>query len=480
MSSSAVQPSVPRLPVPRLPVSRREMLQTLSAGFGFMAFAGLSTQASAGSAGYTNPLAPKSPHYAPKAKRVIFISMQGGPSHVDTFDYKPELAKAEGQTLSSSSSADRATGKLLASPWKFIPSGDSGLPISEVFPHVAKHADDMCIINSMWTDVPNHPQAFLMLHTGEFRFARPSLGSWVLYGLGTENSNLPGFVSINPPVNVGGAQNYASGFLPAIYQGTSIGRQGGDMKNAMIGNIDCKHLTAGQQRQQIDLLQGLNRDLLARKEVNPRVEGVIESYELAFRMQTALPDVLDLKQESPSTLGMYGIGAGPTDNFGRQCLMARRLAESGVRFIEICHGNWDQHNNLKERLGQNALQTDQPIAALLSDLKQHGLFEDTLVLWGGEFGRTPTGQGTNGRNHNASGFSVWLAGGGVKGGLRYGATDEFGKAAVENKVHPHDLQATMLHLLGLDHERLTYYYGGRDYRLTGISGDARVVEGIIA
>ena len=465
---------------PRIPVSRRDMLQSISAGFGFMAFAGLTTQASKAQAEYTSPLTPKSPHFTPKANRVIFISMRGGPSHVDTFDYKPELAKAEGQELASDSPTDRARGKLLASPWKFNPSGESGLPISEVYPHVAQHADDMCLINSMWTDVPNHPQAFLMMHTGEFRFARPSLGAWVLYGLGTENSNLPGFVSINPPVNVGGAQNYASGFLPAIYQGTSIGREGADMKNATIGNIDCTHLTASQQRRQIDLMQALNRDLLARKEVNPRIEGVIESYELAFRMQTALPDVLELQSETSDTLRMYGIGGGQTDNFGRQCLMARRLAESGVRFIEICHGNWDQHNGLKERLGQNALQTDQPIGALLTDLKQRGMLDDTLVLWGGEFGRTPTGQGTNGRNHNASGFSVWLAGGGVKGGLRYGATDEFGKAAVENKVHPHDLQATMLHLLGLDHERLTYYYGGRDYRLTGISGDARVVEDIIA
>ncbi len=459
-------------------LSRRDMLQSVSAGFGFLAFAGLSSQARAE---YQSPLAPKSPHFAPKAKRVIMMTMRGGPSHLDTFDYKPALAKADGKELTADSPLDRARGKLLPSPWKFTPSGHSGLPISDVYPHLQKQADEMCIINSMWTDVPNHPQAFLMLHTGEFRFARPSMGSWVLYGLGTENANLPGFVSINPPVNLGGAQNYASGFLPAIFQGTSIGREGGSVRDASIGNINCKHLTAEEQRRQLDLVQSFNRDLLDRRQVDARVDGVIESYELAFRMQTALPEVLDLSRETQSTLELYGIGGkAGTDNFGRQCLMARRLAESGVRFVEICHGNWDQHGNLRENLGRNALQTDQPMAGLLADLKQRDMLKDTLVIWGGEFGRTPTGQGTNGRNHNSKGYSMWLAGGGVNGGLRFGATDEFGKEAVEDKVHPHDLQATVLRLLGLDHDKLTYYYGGRDYRLTGIAGNARVVDEIIA
>jgi hypothetical protein len=329
----------------------------------------------------------------------------------------------------------------------------------------------------MWTDVPNHPQAFLMLHTGEFRFARPSVGSWVLYGLGSENANLPGFVSINPPVNQGGAANYASGFLPAIYQGTAISGNGANP----ISNLRNQQLTRDEQRAQLDLVQAMNQDLMSRKEVNAQLEGVIQSYELAFRMQTALPDVLDLKQEAPATLEAYGIGTrSATENFGRQCLMARRLAEAGVRYIEIQHGGWDQHNGLKERITANATATDQPMAALLADLKQRDMLKDTLVLWGGEFGRTPTGQGENGRNHNSAGYTMWLAGGGVKGGMRFGSTDEHGKAAVENKVHPHDLHATMLHLMGLDHEKLTYYYGGRDYRLTGISGDARVVEGIIA
>jgi hypothetical protein len=474
-------------------LSRRDMLRSVSGGFGYLALTGLCNEAVASE--YKNPLAEKKPHYAPKAKRVIYVCMRGGPSHVDTFDYKPALAKDEGKELTASSAVNRARGKLLNSPWKFSQHGESGQWISDAFPHVAQHADDMCIVNSLWTDVPNHPQAFLMMHTGEFRFARPSVGSWVLYGLGSENANLPGFVSINPPVNLGGAQNYASSFLPAIYQGTSIGREGGNVASATLNNIQCKHLSADLQRQQLDMIQSLNRDLLERKQVNAELEGVIESYELAFRMQSALPDVLDLRGETESTLKMYGINSGGprattagkkakgnrgsgADNFGRQCLMARRLAEAGVRYIEICHSNWDQHNNLRENLGRNAMQTDQPIAGLLADLKQRDLLKDTIVMWGGEFGRTPTGQGTNGRNHNSQGFSMWLAGGGVKGGLRYGATDEYGKAAVENKVHPRDLHATLLHMLGMDHEKLTYYYGGREYKLTGVGG-ARVIDDIV-
>jgi hypothetical protein len=454
-------------------LSRRELLAGVSAGFGYMALAGLATEAAAEQA---NPLAGKATHFPARAKRVIFCCMQGGPSHLDTFDYKPALDKDAGKELSADSAADRARGKVLPSPFKFTPAGESGLPISDVYPHLATHADKLCVINSMWTDVPNHPQAFLMLHTGEFRFARPSVGSWVLYGLGSENANLPGFVSINPPVNQGGAANYASGFLPAIYQGTAIAGN----SNAPINNLSNKSLTREEQRAQLDLVQSMNQDLLSRKQVNTQLEGVIQSYELAFRMQTALPEVLDLKQESTATLQTYGIGTkSPTENFGRQCLMARRLAEAGVRYIEIQHGGWDQHNNLKEAITRNATATDQPMAALLADLEQRGMLKDTLVLWGGEFGRTPTGQGENGRNHNSAGYTMWLAGGGVKGGLRFGATDEYGKAAVENKVHPHDLHATMLHLMGLDHEKLTYYYGGRDYRLTGISGDARVVEEIL-
>lgn len=456
--------------------SRREMLQRVSSGFGMMAFAGLLSERAArqAAADYTNPLAPKQPHFVPKAKRIIYACMRGGPSHVDTFDYKPELEKHDGEN------APEQRGRtLMASPWKFEQHGESGLPISELFPHVAKHADQMCLINSLWTDVPNHPQAFLMMHTGEFRFARPSMGAWSLYGLGTINQNLPGFVTINPPNNLGGAQNYSSGFLPAIYQGTAIGREGQKVADTKIGNINSKHLPGSLQREQLDLVQSLNRDLLDRQQANAELEGVIESYELAFRMQDALPEVLDLSKESKETMNQYGIGNGPADNFGRQCLMARRLAEAGVRFIEVTHGNWDQHNGLKNNLTNNCRAVDQPLGALLADLDARGLLQDTLVMWGGEFGRTPHVKQKDGRDHNGTGYSMWLAGGGVKGGLRYGATDEFGIKAVEDKLHPHDLHATILHLLGLDHEKLTYRYGGRDYKLTGVGG-ARVIDDIIA
>lgn len=454
--------------------SRREMLQRVSGGFGMLAFAGMCAERRA-SAEYENPLAPKKPHFPPTAKRIIYACMRGGPSHVDTFDYKPELEKFDGK-----SAPDGNKGReLMASPWKFEPRGESGIPISELFSNVAKHADKLCVINSLWTDVPNHPQAFLMMHTGEFRFARPSMGAWSLYGLGTENQNLPGFVTINPPNNLGGAQNYSSGFLPAIYQGTAIGREGQRVADTRIGNINSKHLPGGLQRDQLDLVQSLNRNLLSRQQENAEVEGVIESYELAFRMQDALPDVLDLSKESKETQEAYGIGGGPTDNFGRQCLMARRLAEAGVRFIEITHANWDQHNGLKANLTKNCRETDQPLAALLADLQARDMLKDTIVMWGGEFGRTPHVKQKDGRDHNGTAYSMWLAGGGIKGGLRYGQSDEFGIKSVDNKVHPHDLHATLLHTLGLDHEQLTYRYGGRDYKLTGVGG-ARVLKDVLA
>ncbi|HND52043.1 MAG TPA: DUF1501 domain-containing protein, partial [Pirellulaceae bacterium] len=444
-------------------ISRRQLLQTLSSGFGYMAFAGLC--ASQARADYSNPLEPKKTHFPAKAKRVIFACMRGGPSHVDTFDYKPALTKDDGEEAPGQKGR-----KLMPSPWKFTQHGSSGQWISELFPHVAKHADQMCIVNSMWTDVPNHPQAFMMLHTGEFRFTRPCVGSWVLYGLGTENQNLPGFVTISPPTNLGGAQNYSSGFLPAIYQGTAIGREGQKVADAGIGNITSRHLPGGLQREQLDLVQSLNRDLLDRKRVNAELEGVIESYELAFRMQDALPDVLDLKEETQATLDAYGIGSGATDNFGRQCLMARRLAEAGVRYIEVSHGNWDQHNNLKNAHANNSRAVDQPLGALLADLQARDMLKDTIVMWGGEFGRTPHVKQKDGRDHNGTAYSMWLAGGGFKGGLRYGQSDDHGIKAVEDKVHPHDLHATLLHQLGLDHEKLTYRYGGRDYKLTGVGG----------
>ena len=454
-------------------LTRRHDLQSMSAGFGYMAFAGLATNASGGQPATTspgNPLAPKKPHFPGKAKRVIFACMRGGPSHVDTFDYKPQLAKNNGKTISGR--------KLMESPWKFKPHGKSGLPISELFPHLAGHADKLCLLNGMYGDVPAHPQAFVQLHTGSFQFVRPSVGSWVLYGLGTENENLPGFISLSPPARVGGAQNYGSAFLPALYQGTALGGLGRPIKDASVRNLFNPRLTRDLQRRQIDFIQEMNRDLLAKHKVDNQIDGVIESYELAFRMQSAVPTVMDLDKESAEMKAKYGIGNAGTDDFGRQCLLARRLAESGVRFIEMSSGNWDQHNGLRKNLTKNCTGIDQPIAALLQDLEERGMLDETLVIWGGEFGRTPHVKKEDGRDHNHQGFSFWMAGGGIKGGQRYGATDENGIAAVENRVHFHDLHATILHQLGLDHEKLTYRYAGRDFRLTDVHGN--VLKDILA
>lgn len=447
--------------------SRRQLLKTTSCGFGYLALAGL-VQQTARAATAEHPLAAKKPHFTPRAKRVIFMFMQGGPSHVDTFDYKPALERDDGKPASDVAKANR---KLMKSPWKFTPAGQSGLMISELFPNLAKQADDLCLLNSMVTDLPNHPQAAVQLHTGSFQFVRPSMGAWVLYGLGTENQELPGFITINPITRVGGAVNFGSSFLPAPFQGTPIGGEGQSLANAVIPNISNRELSRDQQRKQLDLLQSINRDRLAADKVNSELEGVIESYELAFRMQTAVPKIMDFKGESADTLASYGIGSGSTDNFGRQCLMARRFAEAGVRFIELGSAGWDHHNQLRNRLTANCQQIDQPIAALLADLKQRDMLKDTLVVWGGEFGRTPHAQNDNGRDHNAVGYTMWMAGGGVKGGIRYGATDEHGIRSVENKLHIHDLHATVLHLLGLDHERLTYRYSGRDFRLTDVYGN---------
>lgn len=453
--------------------SRRNALKTMSCGFGYMAFAGLSSQLVADEKG-TNPLLPREPHFPARAKRVIFLCMRGGPSHVDTFDYKPQLAKDDGKAPGGKGKGR----KLMKSPWKFKRHGESGLPISELFPNVAKHADDLCLINGMQGEVPNHPQAYLKLHTGSFRFVRPSVGAWALYGLGTENQDLPGFVTINPESRVGGAQNYGSAFLPAIYQGTAIGSVNQPLNRARIGNIRNDRFSSELQRDQLDLVQEMNRDLLTEKEVSPELEGVIESYELAFRMQNAVPELMSLDGESKETLDMYGIGQKQTDNFGRQCLLARRFAEAGVRYIELCHANWDQHGQLRKRLASNCAATDQPIAALLQDLKRKDMLKDTLVVWGGEFGRTPHVKQKDGRDHNSTGFTTWMAGGGVKGGQRVGATDEHGVVAVENKVNFHDLHASMLHLMGIDHTKLTFRYAGRDFRLTDVYG--RVVEEILA
>ena len=454
--------------------TRRDLLKATSCGFGYLALAGLANEASAAN-GYQSPLAPRPTHFGARAKRVIFMFMQGGPTHLDTFDYKPELAANDGKTVSSALLGGKREVRLLGPQYEFSPQGSSGLMMSSLFPHLAKHADDLCLINSMFTDSPAHPQASVMLQTGSTNFVRPSLGSWVIYGLGTSNQDLPGFVTINPPGGAGGAQNYGSAFLPAAYQGTRLAT-GGDV----IQNIRNKMLGKGAQRHQLDLVQNLNRGLLDQVGQHNELEGVIESYELAFRMQSAVPAVVDLDREAEGVKERYGIGEKATDNFGKQCLMARRLAEKGVRFIQISTGGWDQHKGIHTRLKTNCQGIDQPIAGLMSDLKERGMLEDTLLVWGGEFGRAPREQapGQDGRPHNNRGYTMWMAGGGVKGGQRYGATDPLGGVAVQDKVHIHDLHATILHLLGMNHEQLTYRYAGRDFRLTDVHGD--VVKGILA
>ena len=451
-------------------LTRRQTLQAASSGFGYLAFSALSTLAAEKSA---NRLAPIPPHFPATAKRVIFLAMQGGPSHVDTFDYKPLLSRDNGKQ-------SKGFANLLGSPFEFKQHGESGLPISSLFPKLAEHADDLCLINSMNTDLPNHPQATTQMHTGNFQFVRPTLGAWTLYGLGTENDSLPGFITLSPP---NGAQNYGSAFLPAIYQGTPIGKQARNRFAAgttegPISNIANSKLSPELQRVQLDFIKGLNQEKLVRDQYHPEVEGIIESFELAFRMQDEVPEVLDISGEPESVLNLYGINNNTTAGFARQCLSARRLAEAGVRFIQVNHGNWDHHQNLKDGLERNSAEIDQPIAALLHDLKQRDMLKDTLVMWAGEFGRTPHGQSNNGRDHNNKGYSMWMAGGGVRGGLRYGSTDDYGYQAIEDKMHIHDWHATILHLLGLNHEKLTYRYAGRDFRLTDVHG--QIAKGILA
>ena len=450
------------------------MLRTLSSGFGYLAFADLAQRAVARS---TGPLAPKAPHFAAKSKRVIFLCMNGAPSHLDLLDHKPALTAADGKP------SPRSPGgftKLMGSPWKFSQHGQSGSEFSELLPEMAKHADELCIIRSMQTDLPAHGPASIQMHTGSLQFIRPSLGAWTLYGLGTESENLPGFINLSATSNNGGAQKYGSAFLPAIYQGTPIGTLGpfgrvvGELK---VNNVANTKLNPSQQRSQLDLIQALNRERLARDVVNPQVEGLIESFELGFRMQSEAPSLLDLSGESEATKRLYGIGETETDFMGRQCLLARRFAEAGVRFIEVNHGDWDDHRDLHTELPKHTAAVDKPVAALLTDLRERGLLKDTLVIWGGEFGRTPHAQGS-GRDHNNKGFSLWMAGGGIRGGQTYGATDELGYEAVENPVHIHDWHATILHLLGLDHEKLTYRYAGRDFRLTDVKGN--VVHDLLA
>jgi hypothetical protein len=455
-------------PNPELAFSRRNMLKTASCGFGYLAFASLAAEVAAA---YENPMAPKAPHFAPRAKRVIFLFLRGGPSQMDTFDYKPQLQKDHGKAVDGNN-------ELYGSPFQWKRRGESGLWVSSLFPHVAECADDLCILRSMQTGSSAHPQAIPLMHTGSFQFTRPSIGSWVLYGLGTENRDLPGFLTINPTRVFGGPANYGSAFLPAMYQGTRIGWEGQSLKNATMANLGNDRLDADRQRRQLELVQSMNQRLAERHPQESQLDGVISSYELGSRMQESVPQVMDLEREPESIRELYGIGQSKTDNFGRQCLMARRFAEEGVRFIELGHGGWDHHRNLEKGIQARCREIDQPIAGLLKDLKQRGMLEDTLVLWGGEFGRKPEIQNGDGRGHNPNGFTMWMAGGGVKPGIAYGKTDEHGNKAVENPVGLHDLHATILALLGLHHKKLTYRHAGREFRLTDVHG--HIVRDIMA
>ena len=471
-------------------MTRRNMLQNWGTGFGMLGLASLlEGDASAHSPKPGGQRAKNSqggvPGAAkPKAKRVIFLFMSGGPSHVDTFDPKPRLNAEMGKPLPfAKPSLERTrTGNLLGSPWSFKKHGQSGIEVSELFPKVAECVDDLCVIRSMVADNINHNGACLQMNTGEEAFSRPSLGSWLLYGLGTENKNLPGYVVLSPAQPAQGAPLWSSSFLPAAYQGTLVS----DLKNP-IANLSNSRLSAQKQREQLDLLAKLNAAHKAERPGDAQLEGRIQSFELAFRMQREAPDAFDVERESQETKKLYGLGDPLTETFGRQCLLARRLIERGVRMVQVYHTQtakrascqlWDQHGGLKTELPLNCASTDAPIAALLKDLKARGLLEDTLVVWGGEFGRTPTAESADGREHHPFGFSMWLAGGGVRGGYVHGATDEYGWHAVDKKVHVHDLHATILHLMGIDHTKLTYLYGGRNYRLTDVYGS--VVTEILA
>jgi hypothetical protein len=466
--------------------SRRELLRRAGTGFGLLGLAALlADEAAAGSSTVRNdrladPLALQPPHHAPRAKRCIFLYMPGGPSHIDTFDPKPRVARDNGQPLpfEKPKLMRLSTGNLLASPWRFARHGQSGIAVSALFPQVATCVDDFCVIRSMVADNINHTGASLQMNTGEQAFSRPSLGSWLVYGLGSENRSLPGFVVISPAPPPPGASLWSSSFLPAAYQGTWIK----DL-NDPIQNLRDPLGDPGRQREKLDCLRRLNELHKRSRVIDSPLDARIASFELAFRMQRQAPEAFAIDGESLATKKLYGIDEPITENFGKQCLLARRLVERGTRFVQVYdtapgHNSWDHHGGLKQNLLKSCAGVDRPIAGLLKDLKSRGLLEDTLVVWGGEFGRTPTAEGTDGREHHPFGFTMWLAGGGIKCGIVHGATDEFGWHAIEGKVHVHDLHATILHLMGLDHEKLTYRYGGRDYRLTDVHG--RIVKEILA
>lgn len=450
----------------RLP-SRRQCLQQLSCGFGWLAFAALQHRATG-----ANPrLAPVTRGRAASAEHVIFISLRGGPSHVDTLDYKPQLSKADGQP------GPRPGSRWLASPWKFTQHGESGLWFSSLLPSLAEQADRLGIVHSMQTDVPAHPQAYLKLHTGSSQFVRPSLGAWSLYGLGQLNDQLPGFVAISPAGNLGGPQNYGNAFLPAQYHGMRLGQD-----NRPLFELDVPHLTGRKPRRmerlELDWIQEVNRLRLDEVESAAHIDGAISALEMAFHMQDSLPEVLDISRETAVTERLYGLENPVTSGFGRKCLIARRLVEEGVRFVEITHGNWDHHADIDQRLPRSCQEIDRGLAALLSDLGQRGLLDKTLVVCSGEFGRTPYAQGRSGRDHNHQAFSLWMAGGPIRGGISYGQSDPMGHRVVERPVSIADLHATLLAALGLDHTQLTYRHAGRDFRLTDVAGN--VIESLLS
>jgi hypothetical protein len=461
------------------------MLRTSAVGFGALALSSLLAEEGVPSPGSADPLEARPPHHPPRARRVIFLFMKGGPSHVDTFDYKPRLQREHGRPypFARPRVTFANTGNLLGSPWRFQQYGASGTWVSSLFPHVARCVDDLCFIHSLHGTNAAHGGAVLKLHTVSDNFVRPSVGSWVTYGLGSENRNLPGFITICPTLAHGGVNNWSAAFLPAVYQGTPLGNASVPADQARVRYIRNERLAVDVQRLQLDRLLEMNHDHQARTGAERSLEARINSFELAFRMQREMPAAEDISRETAATRRLYGLDDPVTANFGRQCLLARRFAERGVRFIQVTHSDanvqWDQHGNLRRGHEKNAREVDRPIAGLLHDLKRRGLLDDTLVWWGGEFGRTPTveGGGNDGRDHNPEGFTMWLAGGGVKGAYHYGATDDYGWHAAHDKVHIHDLHATILHLLGLDHERLTYRYAGRDFRLTDVQG--QVVHAIM-
>jgi hypothetical protein len=463
-----------------IPLSRRQWLGQLGAGFGTVALSALLAEESPAAA---NPLAPRAPHYAPRVKRVIMLFMFGGPSHLDTFDPKPRLARDSGRPLPTEKrprvvSFPNRMGNLVGSPFEFRQHGESGTWMSSLFPHLAERADDLCVINSMHCSNSRHGGAVLEWHTGSDTFVRPSMGSWITYGLGSENQNFPGYVTICQDLAQGGANNFGSGFLPALYQGTTLGHSGTSPQDAKIPFIGDVSRRRDLQRLELDLIARMERRQAATRGPDDELEARIASFELAFRLQSEAPEMQNIAGESTATMRLYGLDDPTTAGFGTQCLLARRFSERGVRFVQCNIGGWDAHNHLKVDHGNLARAIDKPIAGLLADLKGRGLWDHTLVVWGGEFGRTPTCEGADGRDHNPHGYTMWLAGGGIKSGLTWGKTDDYGYFAVDDKVHVHDLHATILHLLGLDHKKLTFRYAGRDFRLTDVHGE--LVKGILS